>query len=86
MLFRWHVISDLEGKEIVGSFYEKELQKTNQEEFRADKVINRKGAKLHVKWSGYYSSLTVGLMRKILYKWVNIFQNKNPQEEEWKSN
>ena len=28
------VISDLNGKEIVGTFYEKELQKTKQEEFR----------------------------------------------------
>ena len=29
-----HIISDLNGKEIVGSFHEKELQKTNQKEFR----------------------------------------------------
>ena len=28
-----YVISDLNGEEIVGSFYEKELQKTNQKEF-----------------------------------------------------
>ena len=34
-----HVISDLNGEEIVGSFYEKELQKTNQKEFRLEKVI-----------------------------------------------
>ena len=36
-----HVISDLKGKEIVGMFYE-ELQKTNQREFRSQKVIKRK--------------------------------------------
>ena len=29
-----YVISDLNGEEITGSFYEKELQKTNQKEFR----------------------------------------------------
>ena len=29
-----YVINDLNGEEIVGTFYEKELQKTNQEEFR----------------------------------------------------
>ena len=29
-----YVINDLSGEEIVGSFYEKELQKTNQKEFR----------------------------------------------------
>ena len=37
-----YVISDLSGEEIVGMFYEKELQKTNQEEFRVEKVIKRK--------------------------------------------
>ena len=30
-------------------FYEKELQKPNQKEFRAEKVIKRKGDKLYVK-------------------------------------
>ena len=29
-----YVINDLNGEEIIGTFYEKELQKTNQEEFR----------------------------------------------------
>ena len=37
-----YVISNLNGEEIVGSFYEKELQKTNQKEFRIEKVIKRK--------------------------------------------
>ena len=32
---------DLKGKEIVGTFYEQELQKANQKEFRAEKVIKR---------------------------------------------
>ena len=31
-----YIISDLNGEEIVGSFYEKELQRTNQKEFRID--------------------------------------------------
>ena len=34
-----YVINDLNGEEITGTFYEKELQKTNQEEFRIEKVI-----------------------------------------------
>ena len=29
-----YVINDLNGKKIIGTFYEKELQKTNQKEFR----------------------------------------------------
>ena len=57
ILFRGlNVISDLNGEEITGTFYEKELQKTNQEEFRIEKVIRRKGDKLYVKWKGYDNS------------------------------
>ena len=48
--------NDLNGEEIMGTFYEKELQKTNQEEFRIEKVIRRKGDKLYVKWKGYNNS------------------------------
>ena len=44
------------GEEIVGSFYEKELQKTSQKEFRIEKVIKRKRNKLYVKWKGYNNS------------------------------
>ena len=29
-----YIINDLNGEEIIGTFYEKELQKTNQKEFR----------------------------------------------------
>ena len=34
-----YVISDLNGEEIFGTFYEKELQKTNQKEFRIESVM-----------------------------------------------
>ena len=44
-----YFINDLNGEEIMGKFYEKELQKTNQEEFRIEKVIKRKGDKMYVK-------------------------------------
>ena len=37
------------GEEIIGTFYEKELQKTNQQEFSIEKVIKKKGDKLFVK-------------------------------------
>ena len=46
-------INDLNGEKIIGSFYEKELQKTRQEEFRIEKVIKRKGDKIYIKWKGY---------------------------------
>ena len=49
-------ISDLKGEENIGTFYEKQLQKINQKEFRVEKVIKREGDKLHLKWKGYDSS------------------------------
>ena len=36
-----------------GMYYEKELQKIDQTEFRIEKVIERKGDELFVKWKGY---------------------------------
>ena len=48
-----YLISDLNGEEIVGMFYEEELQMTNQTEFRVEKVMKRKEDKLYVKWKGY---------------------------------
>ena len=48
-----YVINDLNGEEITGTFYEEELQKTNQQDFRIEKVIKRKGDKLYNKWKGY---------------------------------
>ena len=37
------VISDLNGEDITGTFHKKELQRTNEKEFRVEKVIKRKG-------------------------------------------
>ena len=51
-----YVVNNLNDEEIIGTFYEKKLQKTNQEEFRIEKVIRRKGDKLYVKWKGYDNS------------------------------
>ena len=51
-----NVINDLNGTEIIGTFFEKELQKTNQREFRTKKVTKKKGDKLFIKWKGCDSS------------------------------
>ena len=48
-----YAINDLKREEIIETFYKKELQKTNQQGFRIEKVIKRKGNKLYVKWKGY---------------------------------
>ena len=45
-----YVINDLNLGEIIGAFYEEELQETNQKQFTIEKVIKRKGDKLYVKW------------------------------------
>ena len=46
-------IADLNGEEIDGSFYEPELQKTSQQLFRIEKVIEKGKNKSLVKWKGY---------------------------------
>ena len=48
-----YLINDLNGEEITGSFYEKELQKSSQGKCRIEKILKRKGDKLYVKWKGY---------------------------------
>ena len=52
----------------MGSFYENELQKTNQKEFVIEKVIKRKGNKLYVKWKGYNNSFNSWIDKKDLIK------------------
>ena len=63
-----YVINDPNGEEITGTFYEKELQKTSQEEFRIEKVIKRKGDKIYVKWKGYDNSFNSWIDKKDLIK------------------
>ena len=59
---RTHVINALNNEEIIGTFYEKDLQKTNQQEFRIEKenvincMSNEKVMIIH---------LIVGLIKKI---------------------
>ena len=61
-----YVINDPDGEEIIGTFYEKELQKANQKEFRAEKVIKKNGNKLYVKWKGYDNSFNSWIDKKDL--------------------
>ena len=61
-----YVINDLNGEEITGTFYEKELQKIDQQGFRIEKVIKKKGDKLYVKWKGYDNSFDSWIDKKDL--------------------
>ena len=46
-------LEDLEGEEIKGTFYEPELQKTEQQIYRIEKIIKKEKGKSFVKWKGY---------------------------------
>ena len=59
-----YVLNDLNGEEIIGTFYENELQKTDQKEFRIEKVLKKKGDKLYVKWKGHDNSFNSWIDKK----------------------
>ena len=63
----------MNGEEITGSFYENELQKTNQKEFRREKLLKRKSE----KWKRYDNSFNCWINKKdFLQKQVNTFLNR----------
>ena len=57
-------LNDLNDEEIIGTFYENELQKTKQNEFRIEKVIKKKGNKSYVKWKGFDNSFNSWIDKK----------------------
>ena len=57
-----YATNDLNGKEIIGTFYQKELQK--KKKVRTEKVIKRKGNKLYVKWKRYDNSFNSWIDKK----------------------
>ena len=59
------IINDLNGKEIIGTFYGKQLQKTNQQEFRIEKVIKKKVMNYISNGKVMIIHLIVGLIKKI---------------------
>ena len=60
---RTYEINDFNGEKIIGSFYEKELQKTDQEEFRIEK---EKVTKCMLNGKVLIIHLIVGLIKKTL--------------------
>ena len=44
----------------------KKIQKTNQKEFRIEKVIKKKGYKLYIIWKGYDNSFNSWIDKKYL--------------------
>ena len=61
-------ISDCNGEDIQGSFYERELQKTSQDVLRIEKVLKRRGGKSLVKWMRYDDSFNQWVDNKDISK------------------
>ena len=68
-----NVIINLNREEVVRTFYEEDLQKNNQEEFRIEKVIKRKGNKLHMTWKRYDNSFNSWIDKKDIIQNESIF-------------
>ena len=54
------------NEDLLEVFMKKNDQKTNQKEFRIEKVFKRKGDKLYVKWKGYDNSFNSWIDKKDL--------------------
>ena len=60
-----YIINDLNGEDIIGGFYEKELQRANQKEFRIEKVLKKKGKNYMLNGKVMTIHLMAGLIKKI---------------------
>ena len=69
-----YIIEDLEGEKIEGTFYEPELQKTEQQIYRIEKVIEEKNGESLVKWKGYPDKFNSWVNNKDL---IDLSQLKN---------
>ena len=63
-----YLFNGLNGEEIIGTFYEKELRKVNQLGIRIEKIIKKKSDKQYVNWKGYDSSFNSCIDKKDLMK------------------
>ena len=63
-------ITDYNGGEIEGLFYEQELQKTKQDIFMIEKIIRQQGNKSLVNGWDIMIRLTRGLITKQWWEWV----------------
>ena len=59
-----YAISYLQGEESFQTFYEKELQKTNQDKFKVEEEIKKNGDRLYVKSKGCDSSFNSWIYEK----------------------
>ena len=74
-----YLVNDLKGEQIKGSFYEKELQKTDQKELRIEKVIKRKEINHLLNGKVMIIILIVGLIKKTYYKMSYYLTDYKPR-------
>ena len=60
-------------EEIVGTFYESKLQKTDQKDIRIEKLSKRKDEKLYLKWKGYDNCFNSRIEKKIFLYNLSYF-------------
>ena len=73
MLLGHMFLVTLTVKKLLKRFIKKNCKKTNQEKFRIEKLIKRKGDKLFFKWKGYIFLSVITLIKKILFHETNYF-------------
>ena len=59
-----YIINGLSDEKNIGTFYQKELQKKYQKQFRMNEIIQKKWIKLYVKWKGYDNSFNGWIDKK----------------------
>ena len=66
-------LQDLAGEVIEGAFYKEQLQKTDQQIYRIDRVLKKRAKKdgtkeVYVKWSGYQNKFNQWIPEKDVHK------------------
>ena len=59
-----YTINDLNGEKVIGTFYKTELQKTNQKEFRIEKILKGKVISCMLNGKSIIILLIAGLIKK----------------------
>ena len=60
-------------RKMIGTFKKKTIAKTNQKQFRIEKVIDKSDDKLYVNGKDMIINLTVGLIKEMLYNNESMF-------------
>ena len=74
--FHGYVINDLNSEKIIGTFNKKELQKTNQQKFKIEKVTERKANELYVKGKVIIIQVIAGLI-KVMLNEIPMYKNES---------